>query len=148
MSVLTPVMVGFFFTARMAAGAAARLGTMKRSNQVAALLVVRYEDMRSEPGRVLGEILAFTGTPGTAEEVQEAVDFAAYENMKKMEQDSFFKGSGARVKPGDKDNPQSFKVRKAKVGGYRDHFNDEQCAQLEAMVAQLDPLFGYGSAAS
>jgi len=36
-SVLTPLMAGFFFTARMAAGAAARLGTMKRTNQVAAL---------------------------------------------------------------------------------------------------------------
>ena len=80
----------------------------------------------------------------TAQQVQEAVDFAAYDNMKKMEQDKFFKGSGARVKPGDKDNPQSFKVRKAKVGGYRDYFSDEQCAQLDQMVAQLDPLFGYG----
>jgi hypothetical protein len=80
----------------------------------------------------------------TADQVQQAVEFAAYDNMKKMEEDTFFKGSGARVKPGDKDNPQSFKVRKAKVGGYRDYFSDEQCQQLEEMVAQLDPLFGYG----
>jgi len=48
------------------------------------------------------------------------------------------------VKPGDKDNPASFKVRKAKVGGYREHFDDAQCAALDAMVAELDPLFGYG----
>lgn len=108
------------------------------------VLVVRYEDMRKDPGAVLADILAFTGTAVTAEQVQEAVDFAAYDNMKKMEQDKFFKGSGARVKPGDKDNPQSFKVRKAKVGGYRDYFTDEQCAQLDQMVAELDPIFGYG----
>ncbi len=108
------------------------------------VLVVRYEDMRADPGAVLARILDFTGTEVTAEQVQEAVDFAAYDNMKKMEQEKFFKGSGARVKPGDKDNPQSFKVRKAKVGGYRDYFTDEQCAQLEQMVAQLDPVFGYG----
>jgi hypothetical protein len=100
--------------------------------------------MRSDPGEVLAKILAFTGTDVTPQQVQEAVEFAAYDNMKKMEQDKFFKGSGARVKPGDKDNPQSFKVRKAKVGGYRDYFSDEQCAQLDAMVAQLDPVFGYG----
>ncbi len=36
-AVLVPMLAGFFFTARMAAGAAARLGTMKRSQQVAAL---------------------------------------------------------------------------------------------------------------
>jgi hypothetical protein len=108
------------------------------------VLIVRYEDMRSEPGEVLAKILAFTGTDVTAEQVEEAVEFAAYDNMKKMEQDKFFKGSGARVKPGDKNNPQSFKVRKAKVGGYRDYFTDEQCEQLEQMVAKLDPMFGYG----
>jgi hypothetical protein len=108
------------------------------------VLVVRYEDMRVDPGAVLAKILAFTGAQVTSADVQEAVDFAAYDNMKKMEQDKFFKGSGARVKPGDKDNPQSFKVRKAKVGGYRDYFTDEQCEQLEQMVSQLNPIFGYG----
>lgn len=36
-AVLVPLMAGFFFTARMAAGAAARIGTMKRAQQVAAL---------------------------------------------------------------------------------------------------------------
>ncbi|HLQ38272.1 MAG TPA: ABC transporter permease, partial [Planctomycetota bacterium] len=36
-AVLVPLLSGFFFTARIAAGAAARLGTMKRNHQVAAL---------------------------------------------------------------------------------------------------------------
>lgn len=108
------------------------------------VLVVRYEDMRTDPADVLRRIFAFTGTDISDEQVQAAVEFAAYENMKKMEQERFFKGSGARVKAADKDNPQSFKVRKAKVGGYRDYFTDEQCDQLEKMVAELDPMFGYG----
>jgi hypothetical protein len=108
------------------------------------VLIVRYEDMRTDPVAVLARVLEFTGTAVTAEQVQEAVDFAAFDNMKKMEQDKFFKGSGARVKPGDEKNPQSFKVRKAKVGGYRDYFTDEQCATLQQMVAKLDPVFGYG----
>ncbi|MEP5764482.1 MAG: sulfotransferase domain-containing protein [Halieaceae bacterium] len=107
------------------------------------VLIVRYEDMRKDPGAVLARILEFTGNPASQQQVAEAVEFAAYDNMKKMEQDKFFKGSGARVKPGDKDNPQSFKVRKAKVGGYRDYFTDEQCEQLEKLVAELDPVFAY-----
>ncbi len=36
-AVLVPLLVGFFFTARIAAGAAARVGTMTRTNQVTAL---------------------------------------------------------------------------------------------------------------
>jgi hypothetical protein len=107
------------------------------------VLVVRYEDMRSDPAEVLRRIFAFTGTDISEQQVAEAVEFAAYENMKKMEQDSFFKGSGARVKAADKDNPQSFKVRKAKVGGFRDYFTDEQCNELDAMMQSLDPIFGY-----
>lgn len=111
------------------------------------VLVVRYEDMRTDPAAVLSKIFAFTGTDISDEQIQAAVEFAAYDNMKKMEQESFFKGSGARVKAADKDNPQSFKVRKAKVGGYRDYFTDEQCEQLEQMVSELDPMFGYGKQA-
>ena len=107
------------------------------------VLVVRYEDMRADPEKILAQILDFTGTPCTGEQVATAVDFARYDNMKKMEQSTFFKGHGARVRPGDKDNPQSFKVRKGKVGGYRDYFTDEQCAQLERLAADLEPTLGY-----
>lgn len=113
--------------------------------ELSTVLVIRYEDMRSDPAATLQQIFDFTGSPITDQQVAEAVEFAAYDNMKKMEQERHFKASGARVKPGDKDNPQSFKVRKAKVGGYRDYFTDEQCEELEALVAQLDPMFGYGA---
>ena len=116
-------------------------------DQLDDLLVVRYEDLRADPEAVLKRILAFTGTDSSDEQVAEAVQFAAYDNMKKMEQEQYFKGSGARVKPGDKDNPASFKVRKARVGGYREHFDDAQCAALDALVAKLDPQFGYGPGA-
>lgn len=109
------------------------------------VLIVRYEDMRADPGAALARILDFTGTPASAEQVSEAVEFAALDNMKKMEQDKFFKGSGARVRAGDQANPDSYKTRKAKVGGYRDYFDEAQCQQLARMVAKLDPMFGYGS---
>jgi hypothetical protein len=110
------------------------------------VLVVRYEDMRADPHRVLRQIFDFTGGGISDRQIREAVEFAAYENMKKMEHERHFKGAGARVRPGDETNPQSFKVRKAKVGGYRDYFTDEQCVELDAMVAELDPMFGYGVA--
>jgi len=110
------------------------------------ILMIRYEDMRAKPESVMRRVLEFTGTPGTQEEIAEAVAFAAYENMKKLEQEKFFRASGARVKPADSSNPQSFKVRRAKVGGYRDHFEKPQLAMIDAMVAEnLHPVFGYGA---
>ena len=112
------------------------------------VLLVRYEDMRTDTARSLGRILEFIGTPGTEKQVREAVEFAAYDNMKKHEAQRTFKASGARVVPGDRKNPDSYKVRRAKVGGYRDYFDDEQVAQIDRLVnTTLSPSFGYGGSA-
>jgi hypothetical protein len=108
------------------------------------LLLIRYEDMRTEPEAVMKKVFDFVGTPGTEEQIRQAVEFASYDNMKKLESKKVFWASGARVKPGDRKNPDSFKVRRAKVGGYRDYFDDEQVAVIDRMVRErLDPVFGY-----
>jgi hypothetical protein len=123
-------------------------GWLRAVPELGDVLVVRYEDMRVDPGGVLGRILEFTGTPGTAEEIADAVDYAAFENLKKREAETSFKGKGGwRLVPGDRKNPDSFKVRRAKVGGYRDYFTDEELAELDAMVDRdLLPQIGYTSA--
>jgi hypothetical protein len=111
------------------------------------LLVVRYEDMKSRPEETLDKIVTFIGTPGNEEQIREAVAFASFENMKQMEQKRTFWLSGGRMVPRDRSNPNSFKVRRAKVGGYRDHFSDQENAQIdEAISSQLSPVFGYSSA--
>ena len=48
------------------------------------------------------------------------------------------------MKPGNPDNADSFKVRRAKVGGYRDYLSDEEVARVDAYVEKhLRPEFGY-----
>jgi len=108
------------------------------------LLVVRYEDMRANPEEVLGRILAFIGTPGSAEEIEGAVAFASFENMRKMETSSTFWLSGGRMRPRDAKNPGSFKTRRGKVGGYRDYFDEDEIAEIDRHIEQrLAPVFGY-----
>jgi hypothetical protein len=114
-------------------------------HKVAASTIVRYEDMRQDPQGAVSQVLEFLGTPGSEEQVKDAVDYAAYENMKKLEEKRKFRFSGARMTPGDTANPQSFKVRRAKVGGYRDYFDDAQIEQIEERVrTTMLPDFGYG----
>jgi hypothetical protein len=111
------------------------------------ILIIRYEDMRVDPVAVMRKVLDFVGTPGTQEQIEQAVEFASYDNMKKLEEKRVFWGSGARVKAGDRKNPHSFKVRRGKVGGYRDYFDDEQVALIDKLVEEeLDPVFGYRAA--
>lgn len=109
-------------------------------------LLVRYEDLRAEPEKNLNRILAFIGTPASDEEVQEAVAFAKYENMKKLEARGSFGRRDRRITPGDRDNPQSYKVRRAKVGGYRDYFSDEEVQRIDQLVQErLTRELGYGA---
>jgi len=108
------------------------------------VIIIRYEDMRADPENVLKTILQFMGATPSDAEIKEAVAFAAYDNMKKLEEKKTFWFSGNRLKPGQKDNPDSYKVRRAKIGGYRDYFDDAQIAALDALVnAKLDPVFNY-----
>jgi Sulfotransferase domain len=115
--------------------------------RVAGSLVLRYEDMRAEPARALKQALAFLGTPGEDAQIREAVAYASYDNMKQLEQRKVFWLSGARLAPGDRQNPQSFKVRRAKVGGYRDDFDERERAAIDALV-DARPPFGYGAPAA
>ena len=111
---------------------------------VADILVIRYEDLRKDPNAVMKQVMEFTGTSATDEQIQDAVDFAAYANMKKMEEKRVFRFSGGRMVAKDLNNPDSFKTRRAKVGGYRDYFDDEQVRTVDAMITdELNPLFGY-----
>ncbi len=119
------------------------LNTWQR--RVAALpnaITVRYEDLRADPASELARIGRLIGGSFTEEEIAEAVRFGAFDNLKQLEQAGFFKQKGLR--PGIKGDPQSAKVRRAKVGGWRDDFEPAQADELEALVrARLDPALGY-----
>lgn len=114
------------------------------SSKIKDLLIVRYEDLRADTAQALERIVNFIGTPGSEAEIREAVNFASVENMRQMEEKKTFWLSGSRMVAKDRKNPNSYKVRKAKVGGYRDYFDDQQIARMQQLVAErLDPVFGY-----
>jgi len=106
----------------------------REAPKCADFLLVRYEDMRADTAGTLQRILKFIGTPGTPEQIRGAVEFASVENMRAMETKRTFRMSGSRMVAKDASNPDSFKVRKAKVGGYRDYFDDAQVLEMQALV--------------
>lgn len=119
----------------------------REMGRVRALELLRYEDMRADPVAAMTRVAAFLEIGADAAQIAEAVEFASYENMKKKEAERAFRLSGGRMAPRDQDNPDSYKVRRAKVGGYRDYFDDHQIAAIDAMVAErLDPIYGYAPA--
>ena len=114
------------------------------TDKVKAFHLLRYEDLRSNTREELRRLLDFMQVDATDAQVEAAVEYSSYENMKKMESKEQFRLAGGRMMPRDKDNPDSYKVRRAKVGGYRDYFTDEEVAAIDArLAADLDPLFRY-----
>ena len=67
--------------------------------------MVRYEDMRADPAAALARVLAFLGTPGSDEQIAGAVAYAAYDNMKQLEQKKVFWLSGTRLRAGRSRQP-------------------------------------------
>ncbi len=108
--------------------------------------VVRYEDLRFRPAETLAPLMAFLGELVKDEWVDDAVHYGSIDNMRSMETRNHFWASGSRLAPRDKSNPNSYKVRRAKVGGYRDYFDDEQLTLIDDMVRdRLDPGIGYST---
>jgi hypothetical protein len=107
------------------------------------LLMVRYEDFRAQPEATLAKVTEFLGLPATTEEIAEAVSYAAFENLRKKEEQGTIPNHrlGAR----QEGNPDSLKVRRGKVRGYLDYFSAEEVARMEAYVRdELSPSYGYG----
>ncbi len=116
----------------------------REASKVADFHLLRYEDLRTQPHEQLRQLLDFMQVDASDADVDAAVDYSSYENMKKMESKQQFRLAGGRMMPRDKDNPDSYKVRRAKVGGYRDYFSDEEVAAIDArLAASLDPMFRY-----
>ena len=105
-------------------------------------MVLRYEDLRDDTAGRLREVLAFLGTPASDDEIADAVEYARLENMRQREADGSV--DSRRLRAADKSNPDSFKARRAKVGGYRDYFDADQVRAMDELIAStLSPVFGY-----
>jgi alcohol sulfotransferase len=106
-------------------------------------LLVRYEDLRSNPQSELAKVMTFIDDSEPAiEEIAKAVEFAAFENLRQKEASHFF--SADILKSWNPSDPNGFKVRRAKIGGYRDYFTMDDLSQIERLMqdAGLEAL-GY-----
>ena len=120
----------------------------RESDRIGRLLSVRYEDLSVAPAIHLRRVLEFLGAEPSEAEVMDAVNFAAFDNLQKLEREGGF-GDDHRIKARDPDRRETYKVRRGKVGGYRDYLSEEQVAELDALVsARLDPGFGYTTQAA
>ncbi|TVS12330.1 MAG: hypothetical protein EA419_05200 [Wenzhouxiangella sp.] len=93
-----------------------------------------YEALRADPGAEMARLLAFLGQDFSADEIAEAVEFTSFEALKRKERENFFHNS--RLQAANVEDPDSYKVRRGKVGGYRDYFDSEEIERIDRFVAE------------
>jgi hypothetical protein len=104
--------------------------------------LVRYEALRASPGERFRDLLAVLGESKPDGAIfQDALEFSRFENMQKLEAAGAFDSN--ILHPGDVRDPESFKVRRGKVGGYREYLSVEDQQYAAAALMDLDPRFGY-----
>jgi hypothetical protein len=100
--------------------------------------------LRASPSERFRELLAVLGESSPDENIfQEALEFSQFENMQKLEAAGSFDSN--ILHPGDVRDPESFKVRRGKVGGYREYLSVEDQQFAAVTIRELDRRFGYTS---
>jgi hypothetical protein len=104
--------------------------------------LVRYEALRASPAEHFRDLLAMLGESSPDANIfQEALEFSRFENMQKLEAAGAFDSN--ILHPGDVRDPESFKVRRGKVGGYSEYLSTEDQQFAAAAMTELDRRFGY-----
>lgn len=106
-------------------------------------LLIRYEDMHRNIKVELLKVLSFLGLPKIPEQViNEAVEYTSFENMHKLEMDNAFQSFILR--PGDKNDPESYKVRRGKVGGFVDYLSEVDINWINQNInSRLSNFYAY-----
>jgi len=105
-------------------------------------MLTRYEDLRAEPVPTLRAITELMGESFSEAEIRAAVEWGSFDNLQKLETSGTFSQGGMKLV--NANDPSTYKVRRGKVGGYREDFDPRQVAELEALVREnILPELGY-----
>ena len=99
----------------------------------AAFGFVTYEDLHRDAAGTLARVLAFLGIEATPAAVQAAVDYSRFDNLRRAEIDDRFNTDILRPARGA--DPEAFKVRKGRVGNFREYLSADDVAFIDAAVA-------------
>ena len=107
-------------------------------------MLAKYEQLRSEPVPTLHRITQLMGEDFSEEEVRAAVEWGSFDNLQKLETSGTFNQGGMKLV--NASDPSTFKVRRGKVGGYKDELAPDDAAMLDRLVDErLIQGFGYRS---
>jgi hypothetical protein len=108
------------------------------------VVVVRYEDLKADTEGELRRVCDFIGFEAGDASLRAAAERASFSSMKSGEREGSFSHQDSRFGNRGRDSADAFKVRRGKVGGYRDYMTPDQAEEIDAMIDnRLARGFGY-----
>ncbi len=105
-------------------------------------LLLRYETLHESPEPGFRKLLRLLGeNPVHEGAFAHALAFSDFGHMQKLENAGAFDSKILRA--GDTQDPESFKVRRGKIGGFEDYLSPNDQEYATAALGTLDPRFGY-----
>ena len=113
---------------------------LQHKHEPQSFLPIRYEDFHQHPQRTLRKILNFIGEKTIDEDsVNYSIKYCSFDNLKKLEIQNRFDDD--RLKPGNSEDPESFKVRKGIINGYMEYLSEEDVAYIDKAIAEFGFAF-------
>jgi hypothetical protein len=101
--------------------------------------LLRYEDCRANPESTFREVLKFLEFKDIDESaLAKSLSFSSFDNMKKLETAGQFKFAATDI-----NDPESFRVRRGVMGGYKEYLRADEISKVEEAIAFLDRRYGY-----
>ena len=105
-------------------------------------MLLRYENMRRKTRKNFQRVVEFIGLKISEFSFTHAIKNTQFDLMQKREKAGYYKNSALR--PTNKHDVRTFKVRKGKVGGFTEYFTKEDVAYATNLINEhLNPVFGY-----
>jgi hypothetical protein len=105
------------------------------------MIMQTYEDYHRDPDANFNDLIDFLDlVPHGRASVRDAVDFARFNNLRKLEESNVL--GNVRLSPPPDGDPDGYKVRRGVVGGYRDYFTVTEIEAIDDYLRQnLDSVF-------
>lgn len=113
----------------------------------AKFLTLSYENLKNNPIESFQEIVNFIDVDCPSDDLQRAVQYASFDNMRKIEKSgegnliqNYHGTFGERHKS---DDPESMRVRRGQIGGFVDYLSEKDILYVNDRIKNLDPFFQY-----
>jgi hypothetical protein len=97
-------------------------------------LLQHYESFHVDIESSVTAMLDFLGIKVEASALSQAIEFARFENMRRLEAEGYFKSDAMRVVGSD---AEARKVREGRIGGYKEYMSEEDITFVESAIRRI-----------